>query len=281
MDPVRLLNVALYRAIRPVGRLRIAFETEKILATMAWVENAVPASKTLISVVLCSRDRVHLLPGAVASVQRQRHVDWELIVVDDGSNDATASYLGSLDDPRIQVIRTTGVGPSAARNLAIAAAQGDCIAYLDDDNRMHEGWLKSVAWALETFEPNLVFGARVVEAGEHVHGMSSSTMPQIHFPNFSRRRQRYVNSIDLGALAHRAGLPGAYFDPDSKGLEDWGLVMRLTAGADPLPLPSIACMYATSGERRSTYTPERDESSQRFSERFRYVRHAESAMRAC
>jgi glycosyltransferase involved in cell wall biosynthesis len=69
------------------------------------------------------RDRVDLLPLAVENVLRQREVDVELVVVDDGSRDGTAAYLDRLSDPRLVVVRhPIAQGVSAARNAGIAQA---------------------------------------------------------------------------------------------------------------------------------------------------------------
>src|SRR5882757_1786318 len=95
-----------------------------------------------ISVVLATFDRRHSLPRAIASVQAQQGVRFELIIVDDASRDGTAAYLAGLEDPRIRVM--TGDhnrGPSAARNRGFAAAHADLVAFLDSDDVYRPGRL--------------------------------------------------------------------------------------------------------------------------------------------
>jgi glycosyltransferase involved in cell wall biosynthesis len=88
-----------------------------------------------ISVVLATYDRRQSLPRAIASVLGQEDADFELIIVDDASTDDTRSYLATLTDPRIKVIAAErNIGPSAARNLGIAAARADVVAFLDSDD---------------------------------------------------------------------------------------------------------------------------------------------------
>jgi hypothetical protein len=88
-----------------------------------------------ISVVLATYNRRHSLPRAIASMQAQDGVRFELIVVDDGSSDGTLSYLTALADPRIRVITCDrNRGPSAARNRGLAAARADIVAFLDSDD---------------------------------------------------------------------------------------------------------------------------------------------------
>jgi hypothetical protein len=74
-------------------------------------------------------------------VRAQRDVDLELVIVDDDSSDGTSERLGELGDHRIRVLRTSaqpGQPPArrvgTARNAGAAAARGDWIAFLDDDD---------------------------------------------------------------------------------------------------------------------------------------------------
>jgi glycosyltransferase involved in cell wall biosynthesis len=65
----------------------------------------------------------------------QEDVSLEVIVVDDGSTDDTATRLASLDDDRVRVIHhAASLGVSAARNHGIEAARGEWLAFLDDDD---------------------------------------------------------------------------------------------------------------------------------------------------
>lgn len=88
-----------------------------------------------VSVVIPTHNRADLLREAIASVRDQTFADWEIIVVDDHSNDHTREVVESFGDNRVRYIQNEGKnGPSVARNLGIANARGDCIAFLDDDD---------------------------------------------------------------------------------------------------------------------------------------------------
>ena len=58
-----------------------------------------------VTVVIPTRNRCDLLKETIASVFTQTYTQWELIVVDDASEDGTATWLSSLTDDRVQVIR--------------------------------------------------------------------------------------------------------------------------------------------------------------------------------
>ena len=90
-----------------------------------------------ISIVLATYNRAMLLPKAIASVQAQTFADWELIVVDDGSVDETRAVVQEIQrqDPRVRYVRQDNQGGAAARNTGIRHAQGECVAFQDDDDQ--------------------------------------------------------------------------------------------------------------------------------------------------
>ncbi len=84
-----------------------------------------------ITVILPTRNRPELLAEAIASVLAQTIDGWEIVIVDSGS-DPPATIP---DDPRIRLVRLDGdPGPAGARNAGVDAAQGDVLAFLDDDD---------------------------------------------------------------------------------------------------------------------------------------------------
>ena len=89
----------------------------------------------LVSVILPTYNRAHVLGRAIASVLAQTHESLELIVVDDGSTDDTAAVLDAITHDRLRVIRLdANRGASCARNRGIAMAQGALIAFIDSDD---------------------------------------------------------------------------------------------------------------------------------------------------
>lgn len=90
----------------------------------------------LVSCVVPSYNRAHLLKEAIESTLSQTYPYWEMIIVDDGSTDHTAEMVAIYQrkDARIKYYLNTGKGVSSARNLGIQMAQGNYIAFLDDDD---------------------------------------------------------------------------------------------------------------------------------------------------
>lgn len=95
-----------------------------------------------ISVIIPVYNTGTLLRETVNSVLEQSFSDFELILVDDGSNDETKQIISSFDDTRIKVIRKENGGVASARNTGILAAEGDHVALLDHDDLWHKDKLK-------------------------------------------------------------------------------------------------------------------------------------------
>lgn len=85
-----------------------------------------------VSVVIPTYNRRDLVREAIASVTAQSYTDFEVIVVDDGSDDGTAEVVQQF--ARIRYIYQPNHGVSAARNAGVALAQGELLAFLDSDD---------------------------------------------------------------------------------------------------------------------------------------------------
>ena len=108
-----------------------------------------------ISVIIPTYNRVKFLPEAIESVLAQTYPYFELIIVDDGSDDNTASLVQSYDQDIIYV-RQKNRGPAAARNRGVQAARFNYLAFLDSDDRFVENKLAVQLRAMQMnpgFEP--------------------------------------------------------------------------------------------------------------------------------
>ena len=115
-----------------------------------------------VSVVIPTRDRPQLLERAVAGVLRQEGVSVEVVVVDDGSPDRKAE-APSLEDPRVRVLRNDGPpSVSTARNCGIRHANGEWVAFLDDDDLWSPRKLRLQLDAMSRAGATAAFGAAVL-----------------------------------------------------------------------------------------------------------------------
>jgi glycosyltransferase involved in cell wall biosynthesis len=108
------------------------------------------SNKPLVTVIIPTYNRGWIVKEAIDSVLDQDFSDFELIVVDDGSDDDTREVLGTYANS-ITVLHQSNRGVSAARNRGIAEASGRLIAFLDSDDLWLPGKLKT---QVKFFEEN-------------------------------------------------------------------------------------------------------------------------------
>ncbi len=184
----------------------------------------------LVTVYLPTKNRVALLERAVESVFAQTYPAIELIVADDGSTDGTPRYLAELAKTgRLRVVTLPdGRGAAAARNAAIAAAQGGFVTGLDDD---------------DYFLPDRISGfvnvwKRLNGSGdERIAGLFSSARLLSTFhgecvlfreARVSAARLRSQNDVGTQIFAPREHFVGAgLFDPGMPCWQDWDMWLRI------------------------------------------------------
>ena len=195
-----------------------------------------------VSVVIPTRDRSSRLAVTLGAALAQEDVDLEIVVVDDGSRDATSAYLAHIDDPRIVVLRNAAPrGVAAARNRAIAEARAPWIAFLDDDDLWAPRTLRTQLDAAQAQRAVMGYCDTVVLDG-HLDVVSAIVAPE---PG------------ELAAMLHRWNVVGGPsgviadteavrllggFDERLSVLADWDLWIRLAARG-----PVVHCPVALVG----------------------------------
>lgn len=101
-----------------------------------------------LTVVIPVRNGERFIEQAIRSVLAQLGDGDELLIVDDGSTDRTAALAVAIGDARTRIIASEAKGVSAARNLGLAAARGEYLAFLDHDDVWPPGRHQKLAQAL-------------------------------------------------------------------------------------------------------------------------------------
>ncbi len=99
---------------------------------------------TLISVIIPTYNRAKSLPKAIESVKEQDEVNWELLIVDDGSVDNTEKVIRKYTDKRITYVYQEHSGVSVARNHGAKIAQGSYLLFLDSDDILLPGLFRQL-----------------------------------------------------------------------------------------------------------------------------------------
>lgn len=180
-------------------------------------------------------NRCYIIWKAITSVLSQTYPFFELIVVDDGSRDATGKLIKEFSDPRIKYYKLDkNKGASAARNYGLKQAKGDYVAYLDSDNTWYPEFLEVMNDAFEKNSDKLLvfckknYRLTLVEDGVESPLRDETTNTKKHF-DLKRLWQRRI-LIDTNTMCHKRAeiveLGG--WDERLDFWEDWELTLRIS-----------------------------------------------------
>lgn len=214
--------------------------SEAALARLRAVLLARPQD-TLVSVIMPAYNRAATLGRAVESVLAQSHESWELLIVDDGSEDETAAVAAGYAAKcgKIRIITIPHGGVSAARDAGLREARGDVVAYLDSDNR----WLPD--YLLFTVQALLESGAKTAYSALRVIDEDDNGAVSHRARRFDLDALLKNNFIDINIYAHRRELFDELggFDPELRRWVDWDVILRQTTRHYPVEIPSVLCEY--------------------------------------
>ncbi len=192
----------------------------------------------LVSVVIPTRNRCRRLSMTLRSALAQRHVNLEVVVVDDGSQDDTYKMVTDLGDPRIRLVRNASPrGESGARNRGLEETRGAWIAFLDDDDFWAPDKLDRQLRALQDTRREWAYAGDVLVDGE-LHILSGGPPPS---PQEMSEALRCYNSVPAGAsnviVSSRLLAQVGLFDLSLRRTADWDMWLRLAR----VGLPAWVC----------------------------------------
>lgn len=174
----------------------------------------------------------HYLPQAIASVLAQSHAALELLVIDDGSTDATPAVVAAISDPRLRYVRQENAGLSASRNTGIREARHDFIAFLDADDRWAPDFLATAMQRFATLPGKFALVAtattRVDASGQSrtEPGYTALQTRELTVRDFCLRNRPLSSSI---VVKRRVFAECGGFDTTLRSSEDRDMWIRLTA----------------------------------------------------
>lgn len=126
------------------------------------------------------------IEASIRSVSVQTYTDWELIIVDDGSDEECAKYLDKMKNNKMRVIHKMNGGVSDARNVGIEAAKNEWIVFLDPDDCMKETQLEVMLSVAEKNQLDYVVANAYFLRGEKEIPGSVRTKDEICFDKSNR-----------------------------------------------------------------------------------------------
>ena len=227
----------------------------------------------LVSVVVPAYNAAWSLDETLASICAQTYRQIEVLVVDDGSTDATAEMVAawSQRDPRVRLITKPNGGVASARNLGMREARGTYVAPIDADDLWEPDNLEHQVAALEAAGPDASMAfARTVFIDQQGRPLPSAVWcpwesqtdtpkpPETDFRGLLLR-----NSVANGSAAvfrrDRMLEAGGYDEglraAGGQGVEDWKLILTMAASGRVVYVPAPTVRYRMSNSSMSRAIP--------------------------
>lgn len=213
-----------------------------------------PADRSTVSVVIPSYNHARYVSLAIESVLAQTYLDWEAIVVDDGSTDETQATVARFTDPRVRYLYQENQGLSAARNAGIRIAHGEYLAFLDADDEWAPDFLRRCVEALAADETVAGVYTRCHFIDQH-----GTILPQLGGETVDRaefRRRIEENgffppcaALVRAAIVRKVGM----FDTQlaASGTEDWDLWLRISEHYTMHGIPDFLARYRVAPDSMS------------------------------
>ena len=109
------------------------------------------------SIIIPVYNSENTIKRAIDSVLSQTYLNWELIIVDDGSTDNSLKIVNEYHDDRIRILCQSNSGPGKARNFGIENAIGDYVVFLDSDDYYDNDYLESIDIVNKESKKQVVF----------------------------------------------------------------------------------------------------------------------------
>jgi hypothetical protein len=212
-----------------------------------------PRTDPTASVVIPAFNAAETIVSTVLSALGQPEVAVEVVVVNDGSTDATEEIVGGIDDPRVRLVNQANRGLPAARNAGIRASHGAYVAFLDSDDLLLPDFLHLGIEALQkTRRPGFAYTDAYVldDATGRIRETSAMAQfgppipPPVDSADFLLALMR-INFVYVSTIVPRAvlGATGG-FDESLTSCEDYDLWLRiLVDGGQAAWVPGRHAVY--------------------------------------
>lgn len=185
----------------------------------------------LFSVVIPTYNRRALLTRTIEAVQQQIFLDYEIIVVNDGSTDSTMEYLESITSD-IHIIAGANRGAGAARNTGAHQAKGEYIAFLDSDDLWMPWTLSTFATLIAEYDYPAILSGSLLPFGDEEEVVKVDKLPEkaTYFRDyFSAAASGYFVGSGMAALRRENFLKLGGFTEHRINAEDHDLILRMGA----------------------------------------------------
>lgn len=223
----------------------IILETERKKQKLV-AEYSALEQRELISVIMPTCNRPDTIVDAINSLIVQTYRNWELIVIEDGSDCGVEGLISGYEDDRIRFVRhEVQRGAAAARNTGLDHASGTAIVYLDDDDQYDPDFLLISLNSMRRSGRRMFYSAGMLWQGFDERTMTGGRFLGVLFCDFNRQRLEQGNYLSMSVVIHDRSLLDlcGRFDEELTRLMDWDLFLRMTEVETPASEPLILHHY--------------------------------------
>ena len=197
----------------------------------------------IFSIIMPAHNSSLFIEEAINSVLEQTFNDWELIVIDDHSNDDTALEVKkfSSKDSRIKFISLNeNLGPALARNQGISIAKGRYISFIDSDDYWYPSKLLETLNLFNQTDCSIVFTAYIkADIDNRVNQLVMSDKVSFDFKDLL-----FINMIGCSTASYDTKKCGKLFMPNIRYAEDYSLWLKiLSAGGHAIQIKKPLVRY--------------------------------------
>lgn len=193
----------------------------------------------LISIIYPIHNYEEHILDSISSVLNQTYKNFELLVIDDGSEDNTLNLLKSVKDERITVLSNEEPkGLSYCRNIALNQAKGEYIFYLDMNHSWQKRYLKAMVGAFSKLSADAIY------SGYYLYDDNENNLLGMMYGVYNKALLYNKNYISLSAFAHKSCLKDdLQFDESLDSLEDWHFIACFSKNFKMYSVPILQSIY--------------------------------------
>ena len=204
------------------------------------------------SIIIPTYNRAGLIGLTLQSVMDQEFIDFELLVVDDGSTDDTAAVVARYADPRLRYLPKQNAERGAARNYGLARAQGEYVLFLDSDDRLHPHHLATLYAAIGAQAPRPNFIATKYDFDRDGQRRPSDLAPR---PAGPLGLEAFIggNALACNVCVRRINPALRPFEEDRRyaAVEDWMFLLENTQHGEAVQLVDAVTLTMNDHDQRS------------------------------
>lgn len=234
------------------------------------------------SVVIPLYNKEKYILDCIQSVLNQTLPPSEIIIVNDGSTDASYEIVKSIDSPLIKVIDQENQGPSASRNLGFKLANEELVAFLDADDQWHPEFLEKIYKMVREFDNASIFGSSYFNTNKKKHRKATHSYVKTQKQSWLIENYFEINMKDFipnmsSVCVRKSDFSSEVFNPSVEYHEDVDFFLNhicshnIAITSEPL---SFICSHDNKRRSVASISGKKLPDYENYLDKFKHIPHA-------